>query len=42
MEQCIDYRTYTFAQALEMLASYGFTYQPAAAALPQFLSFVKS
>ena len=42
MEQCIDYRTYTFAQALELLASYGFTYQPGSVALPQFLSFVKS
>jgi SAM-dependent methyltransferase len=42
MEQCIDYRTYSFSEALELLAKYGFTYQPSPVALPQFLSFVKS
>ncbi len=42
MEQCIDYRTYTFSEALELLAEFGFTHQPSSAALPQFLSFVKS
>jgi SAM-dependent methyltransferase len=42
MEQCIDYRTYTFSEALELLAAFGFVHQPPSAALPQFLSFVKS
>lgn len=42
MEQRIDYRTYTFAEALDMLASLGFIYQPTSQALPQFQSFVKA
>jgi len=41
MEQCIDYRTYSFAEALELLGSFGFKHQPVLQALPQFQSFVK-
>ena len=42
MEQRIDYRTYSMAEALELLGSFGFKHQPAAQALPQFQSFVKA
>lgn len=42
MEQSIDYRTYSFAQACEILASMGLVYQPTAVNAAQFVSFVKS
>jgi len=42
MAQTIQYRTYPFAQALEMLKGFGFTYQPYKGDKPQFLSFHKS
>ena len=41
MEQSIDYRTYPFAQACEILASLGLVYQPSAVNAAQFVSFVK-
>jgi hypothetical protein len=42
MEQRIDYRTYSFAQALDLLGSFGFKYQLGSQVLPQFQSFVKA
>ena len=42
MAQTIQYRTYPFAQALEMLKGFGFTYQPYSGDKPQFLTFHKS
>ena len=42
MEQRIDYRTYSFAEALDLLASFGFQYQAPTQDLPQFQSFVKA
>jgi SAM-dependent methyltransferase len=42
MEQSIDYRTYTFDEALALLGFYGFTYQPSDTDTPQFLRFLKS
>ncbi len=42
MAQTIQYRTYSFAQALDMLQGFGFTYQPYAGDKPQFLTFKKS
>ena len=42
MEQCIDYRTYAFDEALALLSSFGFTYQASSVPVPQFLSFTKS
>ena len=41
MEQRIDYRTYSFVEALDLLGSFGFKHQPGSQALPQFHSFVK-
>lgn len=42
MAQTIQYRTYAFADALEMLQGFGFTYQPYSGDKPQFLSFKKA
>ncbi len=42
MAQTIEYRTYAYADALEMLQGFGFTYQPYLGDKPQFLSFTKS
>ena len=42
MQQRIDYRTYSFAQALDLLGSFGFKHQPGTQGLPQFQSFVKA
>ena len=42
MAQTIQYRTYSFAQALELLQAFGFTYQPYSGDKPQFLTFKKS
>ena len=42
MAQTIQYRTYGFAQALELLEGFGFSYQPYSGDKPQFLTFKKS
>jgi hypothetical protein len=42
MAQTIHYRTYGFAEALALLKSFGFTYQPYTGDRPQFLTFQKS
>ena len=42
MAQRIDYRTYSFVEALDLLGSFGFKHQPGSQALPQFQSFVKA
>jgi SAM-dependent methyltransferase len=42
MEQRIDYRTYPFDEACELLANFGLIHQPSASANPQFVRFVKS
>lgn len=42
MEQSIDYRTYSFDEALALLGSHGFTFQPGQVDVPQFLRFLKS
>ncbi len=42
MAQTIQYRTYSFAQALALLKGFGFTYQAFTGDKPQFLTFHKS
>jgi SAM-dependent methyltransferase len=42
MAQTIHYRTYPFAEALELLQGFGFTYQPYPGDKPQFLKFKKT
>lgn len=41
MSQTIHYRTYSFPEALKLLAQYGFHYQHSAIKQPQFLEFRK-
>ena len=42
MAQTIHYRTYAFAEALDLLGGFGFSYQPYSDDKPQFLTFKKS
>ncbi len=42
MAQTIHYRTYAFAEALDLLKGFGFSYQPYSGDKPQFLTFTKS
>jgi SAM-dependent methyltransferase len=42
MAQTIHYRTYAFAEALDLLGGFGFSYQPYSGDKPQFLTFTKS
>jgi cyclopropane fatty-acyl-phospholipid synthase-like methyltransferase len=41
MEQTIHYRTYSFTEALNLLETYGFKYQPNNLNNPLFLEFIK-
>jgi len=41
MAQTVQYRTYTFAEALEMLEALGLHFLPASRQGPQFLAFAK-
>lgn len=42
MQQRIDYRTYPFTQAMELLGSFGFKYQASEQSIPQFQRFIKA